>query len=73
MNGIPINIIRYGDDPINIAENINNLPRLLTKIVQSGEDLRPNTQHKKTKIKIIIKKNIGNISLQINDEQIREN
>lgn len=51
VNGIPINNIRYADDTIIIAENIDDLQRLMNKMVEYGQEYGLTiNEHQKNKI-----------------------
>lgn len=72
INGIPVNNIRYADDTIIIAENIDDLQRLMNRIAECGQEYGLTMNAKKTKFMRISKTQRYNEQLTINGTKIEQ-
>lgn len=72
VNGIPINNIRYADDTIIMAENIEDLQRLMNRIVECGQEYGLTMNIKKTKFMRISKTQRNNENLTINGTSVEQ-
>lgn len=72
INGVPINNIRYADDTILMAANLNDLQILVDKVNTSSEELGLSLNVKKTKFMIISKTTQNNSQIHINNHTIEK-
>lgn len=70
VNGIPIHNIRYADDTVLLAENIEDLQTLLDRVVEASAEFGLTLNARNTKHMIITKKNNVNNQLYIGNQQI---
>uniref|UniRef100_A0A8D9DVR2 Craniofacial development protein 2 n=1 Tax=Cacopsylla melanoneura TaxID=428564 RepID=A0A8D9DVR2_9HEMI len=56
INGTPVNNLRYADDTVLLAENIEDLQRMLNKVMEASEEYGLTLNTKKTKFMIITKR-----------------
>ncbi|KAI5732155.1 hypothetical protein M8J77_022354 [Diaphorina citri] len=72
INGTIINNIRYADDTVILASNINDLQSILNKVVRSCEKFGLNINTKKTKYMVISKENQSNTNLLMKGQQLEK-
>lgn len=66
INGLPINNLRYADDTLVMAENIEDLQKLLTMVNRASEEMGLNINVSKTKFMIFSRSSHENVQLELN-------
>lgn len=72
INGTSINNIRYADDTVILAKNMEDLQRLMDKVAECSEGYGLTLNIKKTKFMRISKRNLRRESLMINGNEIQQ-
>ena len=71
INGTTINIIRYADDTVVIANELSALQRIMNSLVQQSEEFGLSVNASKTKVMVFSKRKIQT-SLSINGNNIKQ-
>lgn len=72
VNGRPINNLRFADDTVVIAENMEDLQRLIDQIVESSEENGLTLNIRKTKFMLISKQQHPQENLRIHGEVVEK-
>ncbi|XP_072751038.1 uncharacterized protein [Anoplolepis gracilipes] len=70
VNGVRINTLKYADDTVIVAENVEDLQLLLNKISITGREAGLNINADKTKMMIFSRQNHDMASLYLDNKQI---
>uniref|UniRef100_A0A8D8TK36 Craniofacial development protein 2 n=1 Tax=Cacopsylla melanoneura TaxID=428564 RepID=A0A8D8TK36_9HEMI len=72
INGTSINNLRYADDAVILAENIEDLQRMLNKVIDASEEFGLSLNAKKTKYMVITKRHIPPEQLFARQDRIEQ-
>ncbi|KAI5746880.1 hypothetical protein M8J77_008501 [Diaphorina citri] len=72
INGIAINNLRYADDTVLLAENTEDLQRMLNNVIQASQERGLTLNTKKTKYMVITKTNVPDVPLYAGGDRLEK-
>ena len=70
VNGIPLNNLRYADDTVLLAENMQDLQNMLNNVITTSREYGLTLNVKKTKYMIVTKTGVPNEHLYAEGEEL---